>query len=112
MGQMRRDVFAWFDSCRQRGLRIYGQGITNDPALLFTFEYWDLWGSLWNELTGPDIPLPDRLANLRDPACRERLRTTAAEIRFTDSYEDTILHRTFAPEYQPFERMRVGDIAD
>ena len=40
---IRRHLLDWFASCHERGLRIYGQGITQDPPLVFTFDYFDLW---------------------------------------------------------------------
>jgi N-acyl-D-amino-acid deacylase len=75
MGErMRQDLFAWFESCHRRGLRIYGQGLMNECPLLFTFEYWDLWESAWDEAAGPAVPAQRKLANLSDPAVRAKLR--------------------------------------
>ena len=75
MIEMNDDLIAWFDDCRERGLRIYGQGITQNPPLVFTFDYWDLWGA---RLGGVHRPQPRRAdptpANMADPAVREKLR--------------------------------------
>ncbi len=108
--QMRRDLFAWFQSCHQRGLRIYGQGLMNECPLLFTFEYWDLWESVWDELCGPDVPHERKLANLADPAMRERLRQAPRSFRFVDSIHDTVLVSTSSADYKKYERKRIGDI--
>jgi N-acyl-D-amino-acid deacylase len=111
MGEkMRRDLFAWFRSCHERGLRIYGQGLMNECPLLFTFEYWDLWESAWDELAGPGVTNERKLANLADPAMRAKLREAPRTFRFVDSVNDTVLLATSTAEYKKYERMRIGDI--
>ncbi|MGH7289000.1 MAG: thioredoxin, partial [Myxococcota bacterium] len=74
MLEMHEQLFAWFRSCQERGLRIYGQGITQNPPLVFSFDYWDLWGPVWQRFAGPDVARETKLANLEDPAVREKLR--------------------------------------
>jgi N-acyl-D-amino-acid deacylase len=108
---VRQYLFNWLDSCHQRGLKIYAQGITQDPPLVFTFDYFDLWGPVWNALVGPDVPKNQKLANLNDPLQREKLRAAPLKYMFIDAIDDTILHRTFASQYKEFERSRLGDIA-
>lgn len=108
----RPSLFAWFQSCHEKGLRIYGQGITQNPPLLFTFDYWDLWGPVWNELAGPDVPRAKKLANLADPACRERLRAEPLKVMFIDGIEDTRLHQTNDVRYKWFEGRTIGEIAE
>jgi N-acyl-D-aspartate/D-glutamate deacylase len=108
--KFRRDLFSWFKSCHERGLRIYGQGLLNDCPLLFTFEYWDLWGPVWDELVGPDVPTDRKLANLADPAARSRLREAPRTFMFVDTLNDTILLATSCAEYKKYERHRIGEI--
>jgi N-acyl-D-amino-acid deacylase len=111
IGSMRPDLFAWFESCHERGLRIYGQGITQNPPLLFTFDYWDLWGAVWNELLGPGLTREQKIANLSDPTVCERLRAEPTKAMFIDSIEDTLLHKTNSARFKAFERKKLGDIA-
>jgi N-acyl-D-aspartate/D-glutamate deacylase len=108
---VRQYLFNWLDSCHQRGLKIYAQGITQDPPLVFTFDYFDLWGSVWNALVGPDVPKAQKLANLNDPAQRAKLREAPLKYMFIDAIDDTILHRTYTAEYKEFERSKLGEIA-
>jgi N-acyl-D-aspartate/D-glutamate deacylase len=108
---IRQYLFNWLESCHQRGLKIYAQGITQDPPLVFTFDYFDLWGSVWNSLVGPDVPKAQKLANLNDPVQREKLRAAPLKYMFIDAIDDTILHQTHSAEYKQFERSRLGDIA-
>lgn len=108
---VRQYLFNWLDSCHQRGLKIYAQGITQDPPLVFTFDYFDLWGPVWNALVGPDVPKALKLANLNDPEQRAKLREAPLKYMFIDAIDDTLLHRTYTARYKEFERMRLGDIA-
>jgi len=111
MAAMRPDLFAWFKSCREKGLRIYGQGITQNPPLVFTFDYWDLWGKVWNEYAGPDVPKDKKLANLADPVTRETLRGEPLKYMFIDSIADTILLKTKSKKFKKFEGKRISEIA-
>jgi N-acyl-D-aspartate/D-glutamate deacylase len=110
--EARADTLAWFDACHAKGLRIYGQGITQNPPLVFTFDYWDLWGSAWTSLLGPDVPKAEKLANFADPKVRETLRAAPLKYRFIDAVDDSILHWTKTNAYKAFEGQRIGDIAE
>jgi hypothetical protein len=48
-----RNTLKWLERCRQRGLRIYGQGVTTDAGLTFTFEDWNLLddSDAWRDAT-------------------------------------------------------------
>ena len=107
---IRRHLLDWFASCHERGLRIYGQGITQDPPLVFTFDYFDLWAD-WNAFVGPDVPRDQKLKNFADPAVREKLRALPLKYMFIDSIPDTRLHRSFSETNKAFEGMRLGEIA-
>jgi N-acyl-D-amino-acid deacylase len=111
MGAMRKDLFAWFKRCQERGLRIYGQGLGNVCPLMFTFEYWDLWGPVWDELAGPQVPAEKKLANLAGAEGRAALRGIAPGFMFVDSVADTVMFRTDSAQYKQFEGVRLGEIA-
>lgn len=112
MGAARKFVFDWFASCHDKGLRIYGQGITQDPPLLFTFDYWDLWGPEWLALAGPDVSATQKLANFADPACRARLREAPLKAPFIDAIPDTILQETQSDRFKPHQGKTIGAIAE
>ena len=38
-----RRVLDWLKSCRERGIRVVGQGLTTDAGFTFTFEDWNLF---------------------------------------------------------------------
>jgi len=107
---IRQHLLGWLAGCHERGLRIYAQGITQDPPLIFTFDYWDLWGG-WNEHLGPTVTRAQKLANLADPAVRAKLREAPLKYMFIDAIPDTRLHRTFSDAWKPYEGLRISEIA-
>jgi len=48
-----RNQLAWLDRCRQRGMPVYGQGVTTDAGVTFTSEDWNLYddSEAWGEAT-------------------------------------------------------------
>ncbi len=112
MIEMHDDLMAWFERCRDKGLRIYGQGITQNPPLVFTFDYWDLWGPVWNEFTGPDLPKATKLANMRDPAIREKLRSTPLKYMFIAGVNEAKVVETFSADQQRWVGRSIQEIAD
>ncbi len=72
--EIHRRVLAWLKSCRERGIRVVGQGLTTDAGFSFTFENWNLFDDSqpWREATTGT--LEERKAKLADPARRAALR--------------------------------------
>ncbi|HQR02827.1 MAG: amidohydrolase family protein [Proteobacteria bacterium] len=108
---IRRHLLNWLDSCHQRGLQIYGQGITQDPPLIFTFDYWDLWGSTWNKYFGPDVELATRHSNAASAAVREELKKAPLKYQFIDAIPDTRVHKAKNPALKSLEGKTLGEIA-
>ncbi len=79
--EIHRRVLAWLRSCRERGIRVVGQGLTTDAGFAFTFEDWNLFDDspAWREATTGT--LEERIAKLGDPkrraALKEQLPQTA-----------------------------------
>ena len=69
-----RRVLDWLRSCRERGIRVVGQGLTTDAGFTFTFEDWNLFddSQVWCDATTGTRE--ERLAKLADPARRAALR--------------------------------------
>jgi N-acyl-D-aspartate/D-glutamate deacylase len=106
------ELLGWFRRCHERGLRIYGQGITQNPPLVFTFDYWDLWGPVWRRFAGPDVPRERKLANLADPAVRAQLRAEPFKFPFIGAVDEARLLSTRSPQHQRFVGASVGKIAE
>ena len=69
-----RKALAWLQRCRERGIPVYGQGVTTDAGFTFTFEDWNLYDDSepWCEATTGTFE--ERLHKLSDPARRPALR--------------------------------------
>jgi hypothetical protein len=65
---------AWLDSCRERGIRVYGQGVTTASAFTFTFEDWNLFDDDPHWLDATLGTPEERKRKLADPARRPALR--------------------------------------
>ncbi|HXW85274.1 MAG TPA: amidohydrolase family protein, partial [Candidatus Binataceae bacterium] len=75
-----RGAISWLDSCRQRGLRVYGQAVTADTGMAFTFENWNLFDErqAWCDAT-TGTPA-ERMTKLADPERREALRSQVPRV--------------------------------
>ncbi len=103
-----RTVLSWLRSCRDRGLPVYGQGVTSHAPTTFTLEDWNLWDSVpaWREaLIGTPA---ERLANVR--AGRDVLIANPPKESGTGRIEELVLVQTFTSEYTRFEGCTFGEI--
>jgi N-acyl-D-amino-acid deacylase len=106
-----RALIGWLDSCRQRGLRVYGQGVTTTAAFTFTFEDWNLFDddAAWVEAT---LGTPaERKQKLADPARRARLRGYESGIVTVPIPQITVLE-CFGAETAPFENLTIAEVAE
>jgi N-acyl-D-amino-acid deacylase len=86
-----RNTIKWLERCRQKGLRIYGQGVTTDAGLSFTFEDWNLFddSDAWREATTGTVS--ERKEKLGDPRRREALKAQMPRESLITSYFDQII---------------------
>lgn len=105
-----RVLIAWIDSCRQRGIRVYGQGVTTTAAFTFTFEDWNLFddSAAWMEATVGS--LAERKHKLADPERRPQLREYESGIVTVPIPEITVLE-CFTAGTRQFENLTVAEVA-
>ena len=72
--EIHRRSLAWLKSCRERGIRVVGQGLTTDAGFTFTFEDWNLFDDSQDWCDATTGTREERLARLADPARRAKLR--------------------------------------
>jgi N-acyl-D-amino-acid deacylase len=86
-----RDTLKWLERCRQRGLRVYGQGVTTDAGLSFTFEDWNLFDDSdpWREATTGTVA--ERREKLGDSRRRSALKNQMPRESLVTSYFDQII---------------------
>ena len=86
-----RGILEWLASCRERGLQVYGQGVTSDAPTIFTLEDFNIWDNVqaWREAT---IGTPEeRLANVRER--RELLQNSPPPPFGAGKIEELVLRR-------------------
>ena len=106
-----RQAIAWLERCRERGIPVYGQGMTTDAGFTFTFEDWNLYddSDAWAEATTGTVE--ERLAKLADPARRQGLRDDMPSVATAPLESVTVLSpRT--PETERFREMSVRQVAE
>ncbi len=72
--EIHRRVLAWLRSCRERGIRVVGQGLTTDAGFTFTFENWNLFDDSQPWCDATTGSLEERKQKLADPARRQALK--------------------------------------
>jgi N-acyl-D-amino-acid deacylase len=72
--EIHRRVLQWLKSCRERGVRVVGQGLTTDAGFTFTFENWNLFDDVQAWCDATTGTLEERKAKLADPQRRAVLR--------------------------------------
>ena len=110
-----RKQLKWLESCKQRGIPVYGQAVTTAAGFTFTMEGWNLFddAEAWMEATTGTHE--ERLRKMADPARREVLRNESKKI------EDGAVIKTFAdiamvkaatnPALEKYVNLTLGDIA-
>jgi N-acyl-D-amino-acid deacylase len=109
--EIHRNGLAWLNRCHERGIRVYGQGLTTDAGYGFTFEDWNLWDErpAWREATVGTVE--EKLAKLADPARRVALKAQMPKL-VTVGIPQLVVTGPASPETEPFRDMMVGAIAE
>ncbi len=109
--EVHRGVLAWLERCRERGIRIYGQGLTTDAGFAFTFEDWNMWDDrpAWREATLGSVE--ERLAKLADPERRAALRSQVP-LTATGPIPDVVVVGPESPETEIYLDHTVGQVAE
>ena len=86
-----RNMLNWLERCREKGLRVYGQGVTTDAGLSFTFEDWNLFddSDAWRDATTGTIR--ERREKLGDSRRRDALKNQMPRESLVTSYFDQIV---------------------
>jgi N-acyl-D-aspartate/D-glutamate deacylase len=106
-----RSAIQWLERCRERGIPVYGQGMTTDAGFTFTFEDWNLYddSDAWMEATTGTTA--DRLHKLGDPSRRQGLKDRMPNVATAPLETVTVLSPGSA-ETERFREMSVRQVAD
>ena len=109
--EVHRGALAWLASCRERGIRVYGQGLTTDAGFAFTFEDWNLWDDrpAWREATLGTVA--ERLAKLADPERRQALRSQVP-LTVTGPIAGIVVTGPRTPETERWLDHTIGQVAE
>jgi N-acyl-D-amino-acid deacylase len=102
----------WLESCRERGLPVYGQGFTTDAGFTFSFDEWNLFDEVpeWREATTGTRT--ERLEKLKDPKRRDALRNARRPYITIASIETISVAEVFTNATQQYVGQTIGDIAE
>jgi N-acyl-D-amino-acid deacylase len=106
-----RKQMQWLSRCRERGIPVYGQGVTTDAGFTFTFEDWNLYddAQAWCEATTGSHE--ERRRKLADPARRPALKDDLPTIASGPLETVTVLTPT-SPATERYRQMSVGQAAE
>jgi len=106
-----RNQIKWLEGCRQRGLPVYGQGVTTDAGLSFTFEDWNLFddSDAWREATVGTVA--ERKEKLGDPRRRAALKSQMPRESLISYFDQIIITECVRPENKHLEGLTMGDAA-
>jgi N-acyl-D-amino-acid deacylase len=106
-----RKQLQWLARCRERGIPVYGQGVTTDAGFTFTFEDWNLYddAEAWCEATTGSHD--ERLRKLADPARRQGLKDGLPSVA-TGSLASVTVLSPKSPATEPYREMSVGQAAE
>ena len=106
-----RKAIEWLERCRERGIPVYGQGVTTDAGFTFTFEDWNLYddSEAWMEATTGT--LEERLHKLADPDRRQGLKDKLPSVATAPLETVTVLSPR-SPSTEPYREMSVRQVAD
>jgi N-acyl-D-amino-acid deacylase len=106
-----RNQMKWLNRCRERGIPVYGQGVTTDAGFTFTFEDWNLYddAEAWCEATTGSHE--ERRRKLADPARRPALKDNLPRVASGTIDAVTVLTPK-SPATEPYRQMSVGQAAE
>jgi len=106
-----RSTVAWLESCRQRGLRVYGQGVTTDTDMTFSLADWNMFDDSppWCEAT-TGTP-GERLEKLSDPRRRPALREQLPRVT-TNAFERIVVTSVERADLKPFEGLTLREVGE
>ncbi len=106
-----RQTIAWLERCRANGLRVYGQGVTVDTGMAFTFVDWNLFDDAapWCEATTGTAQ--ERLKKLGDPVRRPSLREHMPYV-ITDRFDQIYISGVTREDLKQFEGLTLAEAGE
>ena len=105
-----RSAIEWLESCRKRGIPVYGQAVTSDTGMAFTFVDWNLFddSAAWCEATTGTTE--ERAQKLADPERRDALRRSLPRV-ITDQFEQIFVTQVERDDLKEYEGCTLQELA-
>jgi N-acyl-D-aspartate/D-glutamate deacylase len=110
-----RKQLRWLESCRERGIPVYGQAMTTGVGFTFTLEGWNLFDDSEEWMEATTGTHEERLAKMSDPARREGLRKGAVQVErgaVIQQFATIALVKAINPDLKKYVEMTLADIAE
>jgi len=106
-----RTTIEWLERCRQRGIPVYGQAVTSDTGMAFTFVDWNLFDECqaWCDATtgSPE----ERKRKLADPTRREGLRERLPFV-ITEEFEHIFVTQVEREDLREYEGCTLRELSE
>ena len=106
-----RRAIDWLERCRERGIPVYGQGVTSDAGFTFTLEDWNLYDDSEHWMEATTGTLDERKHKLADPARRAGLRDNMPSTATAPIETVTVLSPR-SDSTEQFREMSVAQVAE
>jgi N-acyl-D-aspartate/D-glutamate deacylase len=106
-----RRAIEWLERCRERGIPVYGQGVTSDAGFTFTLEDWNLYDDSDDWMRACMGTKEERLAKFADPARRQGLKDNLPATATAPLESVTVLSPR-SPSTEQYREMSVAQVAE
>jgi len=106
-----RGQIEWLERCRQRGLRVYGQAVTSDTGMAFTFVDWNLFDECQAWCDATTGTADERKTKLADPARREALRARLPRV-ITDEFDQIFVTQVARDDMKEYEGLTLREFGE
>src|SRR5216683_605094 len=106
-----RGQIEWLENCRKRGLRVYGQAVTSDTGMMFTFVDWNLFDECQAWCDATTGTGDERKAKLADPGRREALRARLPRV-ITDEFEQIFVTQVERDDMKEYEGLTLREFGE
>jgi len=109
--EIHRAYIAWLDSCHKRGLRVYGQAVTSDTNMTFTFIDWNLFDEVQAWCDATTGPPAERLQKLADPARRAALKANVPGV-ITEEFDQIFVTGVERADLKEYEGLTLRELSE
>ncbi len=106
-----RMTIEWLERCRQRGIPVYGQAVTSDTGMAFTFVDWNLFDECQAWCDATTGTREERKQKLADPARREGLRAKMPFV-ITEQFDQIFVTQVERDDLKEYEGSTLRELSE